>query len=119
MARNLRWLFAAALVAPYGLISPMLPTATADNPIPICPPNQVSGFDGNQCTPQPCQPPFQQGMMPPCIMPITQVCPPGMVSYYNGSPCTPQPCTPPYAPGIPPCFMPPPTIGPNGMPGMG
>lgn len=44
------------------------------------------------------------------------VCPPNQPSNWNGKPCFPQPCVPPYAPGIPPCFMPPPQIGPNGMP---
>ncbi|MCA4755913.1 hypothetical protein H8Z60_25700 [Mycolicibacterium fortuitum] len=50
--------------------------------------------------------------------PIT-VCPPNQPSYWNGQPCFPQPCMPPYAPGIPPCFMPPPQIGPNGIPVFG
>ncbi|WP_441958647.1 hypothetical protein [Mycolicibacterium houstonense] len=47
------------------------------------------------------------------------VCPPNQPSYWNGQPCFPQPCVPPYAPGIPPCFMPPPQIGPNGVPVFG
>jgi hypothetical protein len=47
------------------------------------------------------------------------VCPPNQPSYWNGQPCFPQPCVPPYAPGIPPCFMPPPQIGPNGLPVFG
>lgn len=47
------------------------------------------------------------------------VCPVGQPSYWNGQPCFPQPCVPPYAPGIPPCFMPPPQIGPNGLPVFG
>lgn len=47
------------------------------------------------------------------------VCPPNQPSYWNGQPCFPQPCVPPYAPGIPPCFMPPPQIGPNGLPVIG
>ncbi|BDD99322.1 hypothetical protein [Mycolicibacterium fortuitum] len=47
------------------------------------------------------------------------VCPPNQPSGWNGAPCFPQPCVPPYAPGIPPCFMPPPQIGPNGLPVFG
>ncbi|MGV0771776.1 hypothetical protein [Mycobacterium syngnathidarum] len=47
------------------------------------------------------------------------VCPPNEPSYWNGQPCFPQPWVPPYAPGIPPCFMPPPQIGPNGVPVIG
>ncbi|MGV0675646.1 hypothetical protein ABQE62_05570 [Mycolicibacterium fortuitum] len=47
------------------------------------------------------------------------VCPPNQPSYWNGQPCFPQPCMPPYAPGVPPCFMPPPQIGPNGVPVFG
>ncbi|WP_155946651.1 hypothetical protein [Mycobacterium sp. URHD0025] len=47
------------------------------------------------------------------------VCPPNQPSNWNGQPCFPQPCVPPYAPGIPPCFMPPPQIGPNGIPVFG
>ncbi|WP_131827611.1 hypothetical protein [Mycolicibacterium fortuitum] len=47
------------------------------------------------------------------------VCPPNQPSYWNGQPCFPQPCMPPYAPGVPPCFMPPPQIGPNGIPVFG
>ncbi|WP_454789325.1 hypothetical protein [Mycolicibacterium lutetiense] len=47
------------------------------------------------------------------------VCPPNQPSNWNGKPCFPQPCMPPFAPGIPPCFMPPPQIGPNGMPVIG
>ncbi|WP_135453506.1 hypothetical protein [Mycobacterium sp. DL99] len=47
------------------------------------------------------------------------VCPPNQPSNWNGQPCFPQPCVPPYAPGVPPCFMPPPQIGPNGLPVFG
>lgn len=47
------------------------------------------------------------------------VCPPNQTTYWNGQPCFPQPCVPPYAPGIPPCGMPPPQIGPNGLPVIG
>lgn len=55
---------------------------------------------------------------PAAADPMT-VCPPNQSTYWNGQPCFPQPCVPPYAPGIPPCFMPPPQIGPNGIPVFG
>ncbi|MCV7194475.1 hypothetical protein [Mycolicibacterium brumae] len=103
---NARWLWAAVLAAPYAMFAVTTPIAAADDPIPICPVNQPSYYNGQPCAPQPCQAPYQQGMMPPCVMPVTQVCPPNMTSYYNGQPCVPQPCTPPYAPGVPPCMMP-------------
>lgn len=100
----------AVLAAPYAAFAVVTPPAAAEDPVPVCPVNQPSYYNGQPCTPQPCTTPFSVGM-PPCTMAAVESCPPNMTSGYNGRPCTPQPCTPPYAPGVPPCFMPVPTIG--------
>lgn len=52
------------------------PTAQAD-PMTVCPPNQPSGWNGQQCLPQPCVPPYVPGT-PPCFMPSPQIGPNGV-----------------------------------------
>lgn len=68
----------AAVIGVIGAVLMLCAPAAYADPIPVCPFNQPSGWNGQQCFP--------------------------------------QPCVPPYAPGVPPCFMPPPTIGSNGLP---
>ena len=67
--------------AVFGLIGLALtlcwaPVANAD-PIPVCPFNQPSGWNGQQCFPQPCVPPYAPGV-PPCFMPPPTIAPPTM-----------------------------------------
>lgn len=73
------WLLAPALVAGAIALAPLAP-AQAEDPMMVCAPNMVSGWNGVPCIPQLCLPPYSP-TLPPCFMPIPQFGPDGLPIY--------------------------------------